>query len=94
MEIHSLVWNRSNIEHIAIHHVIPEEVENICRRRPFIYNAPSKSQNPAYYVLGQTEVGRYLFAVIIYFGKGKGYVVTARDMTLQERRRFLQWKSK
>jgi hypothetical protein len=32
--------------------------------------------------------------VIIYFGKIKGYVVTARDMTDKEKRRFAKWKKR
>jgi len=31
--------------------------------------------------VGQTFAGRYLFSVITYFGKSRGYAVTARDMT-------------
>ena len=94
MEFYSFVWNNTNIEHIASHNVTPEEVEQVCTGKPLIFTAPSKGKTPVYYVLGQTQAGRYLFAVVIYFGKGKGYVVTARDMTGHERRRFLKWKNK
>jgi len=90
--IHSLVWNNKNLEHITSHDVRPEEVEEVCMRNPLILTAPSKGKNPVYYVLGQTQSGRYLFSVIISFGKGKGYVVTARNMTSNERRRFLKWR--
>jgi hypothetical protein len=51
-------------------------------------------ENPVYYVLGQTEVGRYLFYVIIGFPDGKGYPVMARPMTPKEKRRFNQWKNR
>ena len=47
-----------------------------------------------YYLLGQTEDGRYLFCVVIAFPRGKGYPVTARDMTDREKRRYSQWKAR
>lgn len=81
MKIRSFVWNNKNIEHIFFHQVQPEEVEEVCTGTPFILTAPSKGKNPVYYVLGQSQAGRYLFVVVVYFGKGQGYVVTARDMT-------------
>jgi len=46
------------------------------------------------YVLGQTATGRYLFCVVIAFPDGKGYPVTARDMTAKEKRRYRKWKSR
>jgi len=92
--IYSLVWNDKNLEHIALHNINPEEIGDVCMSAPLILKAPSKGQNPVYYVLGQTQNGRYLFSVIIYFGKSKGYVVTSRDMTDKEKRRFAKWKKR
>jgi uncharacterized protein len=44
-----------------------------------------------YYVLTQTLDGRYLFCVVIQFPDGRGYPVTARPMTDNEKRRYKQW---
>jgi hypothetical protein len=44
------------------------------------------------YVLGETDAGRALFCVVIEFPGGRGYPVTARDMTAKERRRYAAWK--
>jgi len=41
-----------------------------------------------YEVLGRTDGGRYLFVVVRELGGGQVRVVTARDMTIQERRRY------
>ena len=71
-----------------------QEVESVCSRRPLILTAPSKGAHPVYYVLGQTFAGRFLLIVVIYFGQGKGFVVTARNMTDHERRRFSQWNNR
>jgi uncharacterized DUF497 family protein len=92
MKIHELIWPEDRIDHIALHKVTPEEVEEVCFSRPLIQRAKAEGQNPVYYVLGQTAAGRYLFCVVIQFPDGKGYPVTARPMTPKEKRRFTRWK--
>jgi uncharacterized DUF497 family protein len=92
MKIADLIWSPDRIDHIAIHGVMANEVEEVCFGNPLVLRAKSTGANPLYYVLGQTEAGRYLFCVIIQFPEGKAYPVTARDMTEKEKRRFKQWK--
>ena len=94
MRIEELVWPRDRIEHIARHAVTPEEVEQVCFGRPLVQRAKSYGENPVYYVLGQTDAGRYLFSVVIQFPDGKGYPVTARSMTDNEQRRFRRWSER
>lgn len=94
MSIRELIWPADRVGNIAQHAVTPEEVEEVCFGRPFVQRAKSEGQNPVYYVLGQTEAGRYLFCVVIQFPDGKGYPVTARPMTDKEQRRYKQWKNK
>ena len=55
--------------------------------------AKATGPNPVYYLLGETEAGRLLFCVAIEFPDGKGYPVTAREMTTKERRRYAEWKT-
>ena len=64
MKIHELIWPNDRVEHIAQHEITPKEVE-VCFGRAMIQKAKSQGENPVYYVLGQTEAGRYLFCVII-----------------------------
>jgi hypothetical protein len=52
-----------------------------------VQRAKSQGDNPVYYVLGQTEAGRYLFCVVIQFPDSRGYPVTARPMTDKEKKR-------
>ena len=92
MKIHELIWSEDRIDHIAVHHVTPEEVEEACFSNPLILRSKSEGKNPVYYVLGRTAAGRYLFCVVIQFPDGRGYPVTARSMTSKEKRRFRQWK--
>ena len=94
MRIHELLWPQDRIEHIAQHSITPDEVEEVCLSKPFIQRAKSQGENPVYYVLGQTNSGRYLFCVVIRFPDGKGYPVTARAMTDREKRRYRQWRDR
>lgn len=91
MKIREFVWPADRINHIAGHGITPEEVEEVCYEKPFVQRAMSQGENPVYYVLGQTEAGRYLLCVVIHFPDGKAYPVTARPMTDNERRRYKQW---
>lgn len=92
MKIRDLVWPEDRAEHIARHGVSTDEFEEVCFNRSLVLRARSDGENPVYYVLGQTQNGRYLFCVVIQFPDGNGFPVTARDMTAKEKRRFRQWK--
>ena len=94
MTIEEFIWPEDRIEHIARHGVTPEEVEEVCFGKSLVQRVKSQGENPVYYVLGQTEAGRYLFCVVISFPDGNGYPVTAREMTAKEKRRFKKWKSR
>jgi uncharacterized protein len=83
MTIDESIWPEERVEHIAQHGVTPEEVEEVCFGRPLVQRAKSEGENPVYYILGQTDVGRYLFCLVIRFPDGKGYPVTARKMTVR-----------
>lgn len=94
MRIYELLWPPERIEHIAKHNVTPDEVREICQGKPFVQRAKAQGKNPVYYVLGQTNAGRYLFCVIIQFPDGRGYPITARPMTDKEKRRYRQWRNR
>ena len=94
MRIYRLIWPDDRKDHIARHGVTPEEVEETCFGQALVQRAKSQGENPVYYVLGQTEAGRYLFCVVIQFPNGKGYPVTARPMTDNEKRRYKQWRER
>ena len=94
MKITDIIWTEDRFDHIAVHSVAPSEVEEVCFGRSLVLRAKSKGKNPAYYVLGQTKSGRYLFCVIIDFVNGKGYPITARDMTQKKKKRYRTWRNK
>ncbi len=94
MRIHEFVWPEDRIEHIARHGVTPEEVEEACFGHALVQRAKSQGENPVFYVLGKTNVGRHLFCVVIQFPDGKAYPITARPMTDKEKRRYRQWRNR
>jgi uncharacterized DUF497 family protein len=94
MTIDDFIWPEERIEHIAEHGVTPDKVEEVCFGKSLVQRAKSEGENPVYYVLGQTEAGRYLFCVVIRLPDGKGYPVTAREMTTKEKRRYRKWKNR
>ncbi len=92
MEIAEFVWPEDRVQHIALHKIEPEEFEQVCFGKALVLRTKSKGKNPVYYVLGETEAGRHLFCVVISFPDGKGYPVTAREMTDREKTRYAGWK--
>ena len=93
MIVREMIWPHDRVEHIAAHGVRVDEVEEVCFGTSVVLRGKREGANPVYYVLGQTDAGRYLFCVVIQFPDGKGYPVTARAMTENEKRRFNKSKS-
>ena len=94
MPISEVLWPEDRVDHIGRHGVRPEEFEEVCFGASLVLHAKATGQNPVYYVLGETDVGRPLFCVVIEFPGGKAYPVTARDMTTKEKRRYADWKKR
>ena len=84
MKINVLVWDRQNLDHIARHWVQKEEVEEVVDR----FYLMRKVWKGRYAIRGQTYSGRYLMVFIDSLGSGRAYVVTAREMTEEEKKRF------
>lgn len=92
MLISEFVWPEDRVDHIARHGIQPREVEEACFGKALVFRAKADGPNPVYYVLGETVPGRHLFCLVILFPGGRGYPVTARDMTDKEQRRYREWK--
>jgi len=77
MEITWFEWDSNNIEHIALHNISPDEIEDVAfDDEPWI----RKGREGTRYMLGYTVAGRYVFTVYILKGKGIARVITAMDM--------------
>jgi hypothetical protein len=92
MPISQVLWPQERVDHIGQHGVRPGEFEEVCFGASLVLRAKATGPNPVYYVLGETEAGRALFCVVIEFPGGRGYPITARDMTTKEKRRYVEWK--
>ena len=94
MPISEILWPDERVDHIAQHGVRLEEFEEVCFGVSLVLRAKATGPNPVYYVLGESDAGRALFCVVIEFPGGRGYPVTARDMTTKEKRRYADWKKR
>jgi len=91
MWIADLIWTDSNLEHIARHQVEQREVEEAVLGAPFVRKG---REDDRYYIYGQTEAGRYLTVIADHEGEGWFFIVTARDMTSEERRGYRKSRSR
>ena len=84
MQIIELEWDDVNVEHIAKHHVKPQEVEDVCLGIHLI----EKESHKRYILSGQTTAGRYLNVVIEQVGKGLFRPITAFEMSENYKRSY------
>lgn len=80
-----IMWTQDSEEHIARHGVSPDEVEEAVYVRPRLV-APGATGTTLVYCT--TSAGRHLLVVLAEALDGRDYVVTARDMTNNEKRAF------
>ena len=85
MYINRLDWDDYRIDHIAQHDVEPDEVWEVCEDP--LHIARRKGRN-RYLVYGQTIGGRYLLVVLERIQDSIYKPITARDMTVREKRNF------
>ena len=83
-------WTDASEDHIAHHGVVPAEVRDVLYSRPRIVADAGDGKTA---VFGTTSAGRYLLVVTTEADDGRTFVVTARNMTDQEKRTF-QGKAK
>jgi len=91
LRITSLTWDEDNIEHISQHRVSPEDVEEVCYSAGKI---ATRSREGRLAIRGQTEDGRHLLVVLFPQGSGIYRPITARDLTRQEKSRFMRLRGK
>lgn len=91
MKITGIIWLDSVVDKIeAKHGVAREEVYQVIQSRAmfrFVENGHRRGEN-VYAALGQTEAGRYLTVFFIHKPDHRVLIVTARDMSLAERRQY------
>ena len=80
-----LDWEEANTAHIARHGVRPEEA--LANPRRLVLRIRSQRGEERWAALGATEAGRILF-VVFTRRRGRARVITARDTTPEEKRRY------
>lgn len=79
-------WNDWNVDHIAVHGVMPDEAEWVVNHPPRSY--PAGAGNGKVVVRGQTNAGRYLQVIYLLEVDEIVFVIHARDLTENERCRL------
>ena len=91
MKIKGIVWLDSIVEKIGTKHgVSQEEVRQVLQGRPmlrFVEKGYRRGEN-VYAALGQTRAGRYLVIFFVYKLDYRILILTARNMTIAERKRY------
>ena len=91
-------WDEDNLEHIALHGIEPQEVEEVvfedCYPSWIVRNRRQRRRaEPRLMDFGQTCGGRYLVVVLaIYRDRGVWRAITAWTMEPQTRRRYQKWR--
>ena len=76
------MWDSRNIQHIARHHVILDEVEEVCHQNPIVQRGTIKNR---VVLLGMTFSDRLLRVVLENRGKGTYYPITAYDVGQEDK---------
>jgi len=91
LKITGIIWLADIVEKLwQKHHVEQHEVAQIFANSPqfrFVEKGHREGEN-VYAALGQTDGGRYLIVFFVHKKDGSALIVSARDMTAAERKRY------
>lgn len=82
----SFRWNEWNIEHVARHGVEPDEAETVVARAAAPY--PLERADEKWLVWGRGRGGRFLQVVFVFDEDDTVFVIHARPLTEDEKRRL------
>ena len=88
MRIDRLLVEPGREDHIARHGVTVDEVEQVVFGAPFIVRV----RQERYQLIGQADSGRYLAVIVAPRGGREVALVTAREATESERRRYRAYR--
>jgi len=74
------VWDEANIEHLAMHHVRPEEAEQVFFNRYLIVPNKKKHGPLRYRIDGTTDAGRRLRLIFEDKGRSVARIFTGWDL--------------
>ncbi len=97
MRIYEIIWKNNFVEKLERKHSITtDEVEQLIFTNPHIRHVEKgKIKGEDLYVAyGQTEMGRYLVVFFVYKRNKAALPISARDMTMSERKYYGKQKKK
>ena len=93
MRIEGFIWLEDIVEKLVQKHgVQQQEVREVFANLPqfrFVEKGHRPDEN-VYAALGQTDAGRYLIVFFVYKKDRRALILSARDMTHAERRKYEQ----
>ena len=91
MKLTGIIWLRDVVDKLlGKHNVTTDEVEDVFSHAPryrFIETGDVEGED-LYTALGQTAAGRYLIVYFVHKTTGEALVISARDMTKNERKSY------
>lgn len=91
MKITGFIWLDDMVEKMEVkHHVDQDEVRELFANQPQ-FRRVEKGHRPGehvYSAAGQTDAGRYLVTFFVYKRNRRALVLSARDTTPTERRKY------
>jgi uncharacterized DUF497 family protein len=91
LKISGIIWLETIVEKIARkHHVSQSEIREVLRTSShfrFVEKGHRHGEN-VYAAMGQTSAGRYLIVIFVRKKTQQALILSARDMTRSERRRY------
>jgi len=91
MIITDIIWLAQFVEKIeGKHGVSTDEVEQVLSNHPQVHRIErgDLEGEDLYRTIGQTGAGRFLVVFFIYKGRGRALVISARDVSPQERQSY------
>ena len=91
MRISGIIWLEDVVEKLhEKHDVRQEEVRETLAHRPSFRRVEKghRADEDVYSASGQTVAGRYLIVFFVHKRDGRALILSARDMTRNERRRY------
>jgi len=93
LKINGLIWIDEIIEKLLRkHNVVQGEVREALRNNPhfrFVENGHRPGEH-VYAAMGRTDAGRYLIVFFVRKQDKRALIVSARDMTAAERKRYAE----
>jgi len=91
LRIIGFVWLEEILEKLSRKHGVREnEVVEVFENSPdfrFVQRGHREGED-VYSAMGQTDAGRYVIVFFVYKSNGRALPVSARDMTIAERKRY------